>query len=174
MKPELKPCEDTLLLIHKSFCRQQQERIQNDLGHVYATATLECERAYEIGYEAGRKAAFAEIAAAKAHSVPKVDPHPTLDLFSHVDTTNENGERIATGLKRKSPEPHDVFHHSDEFWLNVCREYQQLKHRNPNLTQADFVRIKANPRIKIKTFNAKLLQLTTTGTFAHKPRIRRK
>lgn len=66
MKPELKPCEDTLLLIHKSFCKQQQERIQNDLGHVYATAALECERAYEIGYEAGRKAAFAEIAAAKA------------------------------------------------------------------------------------------------------------
>ena len=131
---------------------------------------------FKKGYDEGRKAAIAEVTAAaqKAHSVPKVDPHPTLDLFSHVDTTNENGERIATGLKRKSPEPHDVFHHSDEFWLNVCREYQQLKHRNPNLTQADFVRIKANPRIKIKTFNAKLLQLTTTGTFAHKPRIRRK
>lgn len=126
---------------------------------------------YNSGYEAGRKAAFAEMRMNAHASLAKVDPHPTLN-FPAFDETG--GERLTTGLKRKSPEPHDVIHHSDDFWLNVCREFQQLKHRNPNLTQADFVRIKANPRIKIKTFNAKLLQLTKTGTFTHKPRTKRK
>lgn len=128
---------------------------------------------YNSGYEAGRKAAFAEMRMTPHAPAAKVDPHPTLN-FPAFDANNETGERLTTGLKRKSPEPHDVIHHSDDFWLNVCREFQQLKHRNPNLTQADFVRIKANPRIKIKTFNAKLLQLTKTGTFTHKPRMKRK
>lgn len=186
MKPEQKPAltpekREMAQMLNVLF-NEAEQRMQHRILQVLhdekeftrTNVWVEINKAYEKGYAAGRNSAFAEIAAAKAHSVPKVDPHPTLDLFSHVDTTNENGERLTTGLKRKSPEPHDVFHHSDEFWLNVCREYQQLKHRNPNLTQADFVRIKANPRIKIKTFNAKLLQLTTTGTFAHKPRIRRK
>ena len=72
--------------------------------------------------------------------------------------------------KRKSPVEHSVLHHSDEYWLNVCREYQVLKHKNPNLTQTDFVKMKNDPAIKIKTFNAKMYQLTKNGVFQHKPR----
>lgn len=186
MKPEQKPAltpeqREMAQLLNVIF-NEAEQRMQHRILQVLhdekeftrTNVWIEIRKAYDKGYAAGRKDAFAEIAAAqKAHQIPKVDPHPTLDLFSHVDTTNENGERIATGLKRKSPEPHNAIHNTDDFWLQVCREFQQLKHRNPNLTQADFVRIKANPRIKIKTFNAKYLQLTKTGTFTHKQRTKR-
>ena len=127
--------------------------------------------AYDAGYKAGHAAAMAEIAEQRNHAVPKIDLHPTFDFPAFEE--QRNGERMTTGNKRKSPEPHNVIHHSDDFWLEICREYQTMRHRNPNLTQADFVRIKSNPRIKIKTFNAKLLQLTKTGAFTHKPRTRR-
>ena len=128
--------------------------------------------AYDAGYKAGHDAAIAEIAEQRNHAVPKIDPHPTFDFPSYDE--QRTCERLTTGNKRKSPEPHDVVHHSDDFWMHVCREYQTMRHRNHNLTQADFVRIKANPRIKIKTFNAKLLQLTKKGAYTHKPRTRRK
>lgn len=128
--------------------------------------------AYDAGYKAGHDAEMAEIDEQRNHAVQKIDPHPTFDFPAYDEQLT--GERLTTGNKRKSPEPHDVVHHSDDFWMQVCREYQTMRHRNPNLTQADFVRIKANPRIKIKTFNAKLLQLTKTGAFTHKPRTRRK
>lgn len=140
-----------------------------EIEKIAALISSECEKSYAQGYEAGRKAAFAEIRASAHAAIPKVDPHPTFDFPSF----DETGERLTTGNKRKSPEPHDVVHHSDDFWLEICREYQTMRHRNPNLTQADFVRIKANPRIKIKTFNAKYLQLTKTGMFQHKPRTKR-
>ena len=128
-------------------------------------------KAHADGYAAGHAAAMAEIAEQRNHAVPKIDPHPTFDFPAYDE--QRTGERLTTGNKRKSPEPHNVIHHSDDFWLEICREYQTMRHRNPNLTQADFVRIKSNPRIKIKTFNAKLLQLTKTGAFTHKPRTRR-
>ena len=72
--------------------------------------------------------------------------------------------------KRKSPVEHSVVHHDDNFWLQVCREYQTLKHKNPKLTRTDFVRIKNDPTIKAKTFDEKMRQLATTGMFVHKPR----
>ena len=72
--------------------------------------------------------------------------------------------------KRKSPVEHSVVHHDDNFWLQVCREYQTLKHKNPKLTRTDFVRIKTDPTIKAKTFDEKMRQLATTGMFVHKPR----
>lgn len=72
--------------------------------------------------------------------------------------------------KRKSPIEHDVVHHDDNFWLGICREYQVLKHKNPKLTQTDFVKTKGDPTIKVKTFNEKMRQLAKTGMFIHKPR----
>ena len=64
--------------------------------------------------------------------------------------------------KRKSPIEHDVVHHDDNFWLGICREYQVLKHKNPKLTQTDFVKTKGDPTIKVKTFNEKMRQLAKT------------
>ena len=75
--------------------------------------------------------------------------------------------------KRKSPIEHDVVHHDDNFWLGICREYQVLKHKNPKLTQTDFVKTKGDPTIKVKTFNEKMRQLAKTGMFIHKPRTKK-
>lgn len=75
--------------------------------------------------------------------------------------------------KRKSPIEHDVIHHDDNFWLDICREYQVLKHKNPKLTQTDFVKTKGDPTIKVKTFNEKMRQLAKTGMFIHKPRTKK-
>lgn len=75
--------------------------------------------------------------------------------------------------KRKSPIAHDVIHHDDNFWLDICREYQVLKHKNPKLTQTDFVKTKGDPTIKVKTFNEKMRQLAKTGMFIHKPRTKK-
>ena len=75
--------------------------------------------------------------------------------------------------KRKSPIEHDVVHHDDNFWLDICREYQVLKHKNPKLTQTDFVKTKGDPTIKVKTFNEKMRQLAKTGMFVHKPRTKK-
>lgn len=75
--------------------------------------------------------------------------------------------------KRKSPIEHDVVHHDDNFWLDICREYQVLKHKNPKLTQTDFVKTKGDPTIKVKTFNEKMRQLAKTGMFIHKPRTKK-
>lgn len=75
--------------------------------------------------------------------------------------------------KRKSPIAHDVIHHDDNFWLTICREYQVLKHKNPKLTQTDFVKTKGDPTIKVKTFNEKMRQLAKTGMFIHKPRTKK-
>lgn len=75
--------------------------------------------------------------------------------------------------KRKSPIKHDVIHHDDNFWLDICREYQVLKHKNPKLTQTDFVKTKGDPTIKVKTFNEKMRQLAKTGMFIHKPRTKK-
>lgn len=75
--------------------------------------------------------------------------------------------------KRKSPIEHDVVHHDDNFWLGICREYQVLKHKNPKLTQTDFVKTKGDPTIKVKTFNEKMRQLAKTGMFVHKPRTKK-
>ena len=76
--------------------------------------------------------------------------------------------------KRKSPVEHTVIHHDDNFWLGICREYQVLKHKNPKLTQTDFVKTKGDPTIKVKTFNEKMRQLAQTGMFIHKPRTNKK
>lgn len=75
--------------------------------------------------------------------------------------------------KRKSPIEHDVVHHDDNFWLGICREYQVLKHKNPKLTQTEFVKTKGDPTIKVKTFNEKMRQLAKTGMFIHKPRTKK-
>ena len=75
--------------------------------------------------------------------------------------------------KRKSPIEHDVVHHDDNFWLDICRQYQVLKHKNPKLTQTDFVKTKGDPTIKVKTFNEKMRQLAKTGMFVHKPRTKK-
>ena len=75
--------------------------------------------------------------------------------------------------KRKSPIAHDVIHHDDNFWLDICREYQVLKHKKPKLTQTDFVKTKGDPTIKVKTFNEKMRQLAKTGMFIHKPRTKK-
>ena len=172
MKPELKDLYDAVVDIHRTFLKTTQKELEERTATIALTASNRIEEAYERGYKAGHAAAMAEIAEQRNHAVPKIDPHPTFDFPAFEE--QRNGERMTTGNKRKSPEPHNVIHHSDDFWLEICREYQTMRHRNPNLTQADFVRIKSNPRIKIKTFNAKLLQLTKTGAFTHKPRTRRK
>lgn len=171
MKPELKDLYDAVVDIHRTFLKTTQKELEERTATIALTASNRIEEAYERGYKAGHAAAMAEIAEQRNHAVPKIDPHPTFDFPAYDE--QRTGERMTTGNKRKSPEPHNVIHHSDDFWLEICREYQTMRHRNPNLTQADFVRIKANPRIKIKTFNAKLLQLTKTGAFTHKPRTRR-
>ena len=171
MKPELKDLYDAVVDIHRTFLKTTQKELEERTATIALTASNRIEEAYERGYTAGYAAAMAEIAEQRNHAVPKIDPHPTFDFPAFEE--QRNGERMTTGNKRKSPEPHNVIHHSDDFWLEICREYQTMRHRNPNLTQADFVRIKSNPRIKIKTFNAKLLQLTKTGAFTHKPRTRR-
>lgn len=171
MKPELKDLYDAVVDIHRTFLKTTQKELEERTATIALTASNRIEEAYERGYKAGHAAAMAEIAEQRNHAVPKIDPHPTFDFPAFEE--QRNGERMTTGNKRKSPEPHNVIHHSDDFWLEICREYQTMRHRNPNLTQADFVRIKSNPRIKIKTFNAKLLQLTKTGAFTHKPRTRR-
>jgi hypothetical protein len=162
------------VLFNESEQRLQHQILQklsDEKGIIRTYLYDEILKAYAEGYTAGHAAAMAEIAEQRNHAVPKIDPHPTFDFPAFEE--QRNGERMTTGNKRKSPEPHNVIHHSDDFWLEICREYQTMRHRNPNLTQADFVRIKSNPRIKIKTFNAKLLQLTKTGAFTHKPRTRR-
>ena len=171
MKPELKDLYDAVVDIHRTFLKTTQKELEERTATIGLTASNRIEEAYERGYTAGYAAAMAEIAEQRNHAVQKIDPHPTFDFPAFEE--QRNGERMTTGNKRKSPEPHNVIHHSDDFWLEICREYQTMRHRNPNLTQADFVRIKSNPRIKIKTFNAKLLQLTKTGAFTHKPRTRR-
>lgn len=108
-------------------------------------------------------------------SVPQTPKNvPTQGTFAFEAMPEEKKPVDPSKPKRKSPIAHSVLHHDDEFWLAVCREYQTLKHRNPNLSQADFVNTKADARIKIKTFNAKLHQLTTNGVFVHKPRTSKK
>jgi len=162
------------VLFNESEQRLQHQILQklsDEKGIIRTHLYDEVLKAYAEGYTAGHAAAMAEIAEQRNHAVPKIDTHPTFDFPAFEE--QRTGERLTTGNKRKSPEPHNVIHHSDDFWLEICREYQTMRHRNPNLTQADFVRIKSNPRIKIKTFNAKLLQLTKTGAFTHKPRTRR-
>lgn len=176
MKPEqmIKIAQKLNALFNESEQRLQKQilrKISDEKDIINTYLYNEVRDTYTEGYIAGHAAAMAEIAEQRNHAVPKIDPHPTFDFPAYDE--QRTGERLTTGNKRKSPEPHNVIHHSDDFWLEICREYQTMQHRNPNLTQADFVRIKSNPRIKIKTFNAKLLQLTKTGAFTHKPRTRR-
>lgn len=112
----------------------------------------------------------------KPDGTQRTIPQPLPTLFDGVpyDEDDDTGTRhTGTGKTRKSPVAHNAYHHDDDFWIAICREYQQLKGRHPRFTQAEFVRMKNNPRLNVKTFGIKLNQLLKHGGLKHKPRTRK-
>lgn len=139
-----------------------------------ADVTEKVRRAIMLAYAQGRADALAG-----ANQLPVMrfsgavreyaDDYPVLDF----DGDGGKAYRAAAKVRRKPPEKHEKLHSPDDFWFNLCAEFSAMKIENPSLTQADFVRMKASPRIKQKTFNAKMLQLRRNGRFTHRPRMRR-
>lgn len=123
--------------------------------------------AHDIAVKAQAEAERKRKEAAATEAAKRADTQMALGFEAPV---TEHKPADPDKPKRKSPVEHSVVHHDDNFWLQVCREYQTLKHKNPKLTRTDFVRIKNDPTIKAKTFDEKMRQLATTGMFVHKPR----
>lgn len=130
---------------------------------------------YSRKLEAVAKAKEEEIRKAKEAAATKAAQESQTQMaFEFEAPIKEHKTSDPNKPKRKSPVAHSVIHHDDNFWLELCREYQVLKHKNPKLTRTDFVKIKNDPTIKAKTFDEKMRQLTTTGMFIHKPRKTKK
>ena len=130
-------------------------------------ATKIAQTAAEVAEKAKAEAERKRKEAAATEAAKRADTQMALGFEAPV---TEHKPADPDKPKRKSPVEHSVVHHDDNFWLQVCREYQTLKHKNPKLTRTDFVRIKNDPTIKATTFDEKMRQLATTGMFVHKPR----
>lgn len=146
--------------------RKQSGQPTNPIEAATKIAQTAAEVAEKAKAEAERKAREA----AATQAAKQADTQMTFGFEAPVA---EHKPVYPNKPKRKSPIEHDVVHHDDNFWLGICREYQVLKHKNPKLTQTDFVKTKGDPTIKVKTFNEKMRQLAKTGMFIHKPRTKK-
>ena len=146
--------------------RKQQGQPTNPIEAATKIAQTAAEVAEKVKAEAERKAREA----AATQAAKQADTQMTFGFEAPVA---EPKPVDPNKPKRKSPIEHDVIHHDDNFWLDICRQYQVLKHKNPKLTQTDFVKTKGDPTIKVKTFNEKMRQLAKTGMFIHKPRTKK-
>lgn len=163
---ERKLAEDELSRQKLKEAMEAYERAKKNYNPAQSLANV-AQTAHDIAAKAQAEAERKRKEAAATESAKRADTQMALGFEAPV---TEHKPADPNKPKRKSPVEHSVVHHDDNFWLQACREYQTLKHKNPKLTRTDFVRIKNDPTIKAKTFDEKMRQLATTGMFVHKPR----
>lgn len=163
---ERKLAEDELSRQKLKEAMEAYERAKKNHNPAQSLANV-AQTAHDIAAKAQAEAERKRKEAAATEAAKRADTQIALGFEAPV---TEHKPADPDKPKRKSPVEHSVVHHDDNFWLQVCREYQTLKHKNPKLTRTDFVRIKNDPTIKAKTFDEKMRQLATTGMFVHKPR----
>lgn len=163
---ERKLAEDELSRQKLKEAMEAYERAKKNHNPAQSLANV-AQTAHDIVAKAQAEAERKRKEAAATEAAKRADTQMALGFEAPV---TEHKPADPNKPKRKSPVEHSVVHHDDNFWLQVCREYQTLKHKNPKLTRTDFVRIKNDPTIKAKTFDEKMRQLATTGMFVHKPR----
>lgn len=163
---ERKLAEDELSRLKLKEAMEAYERAKKNHNPAQSLANV-AQTAHDIVAKVQAEAERKRKEAAATEAAKRADTQMALGFEAPV---TEHKPADPDKPKRKSPVEHSVVHHDDNFWLQVCREYQTLKHKNPKLTRTDFVRIKNDPTIKAKTFDEKMRQLATTGMFVHKPR----
>lgn len=163
---ERKLAEEELSRKKLKEAMEAYERAKKNHNPAQSLANI-AQTAHDIAAKAQAEAERKRKEAAATEAAKRADTQMALGFEAPV---TEHKPADPDKPKRKSPVEHSVVHHDDNFWLQVCREYQTLKHKNPKLTRTDFVRIKNDPTIKAKTFDEKMRQLATTGMFVHKPR----